>query len=272
MDEATPRSLRDMQRWMKARIEPGGAVATDSGEDPLNAQRGTPGRERLAVYAGGYLARVHQALGEVYEAVHRVLGDGGFNELSRAYAQRYPSHDYNLSLAGRHLPELLAADPLTQRLPFLPDLARLEWLVCRAFHAAQAPALEPSQLTALPLEAWERARLYLQPAVGLLASAWPILDIWQARARPRGTLAIHVVNRPQRVLVFRDGVHVRCELLDAGPYVLLEGLLAGQSLGAVCGTLAAEPGGEALPVMEWFSRWMALGLIVRCEVAAGPAR
>lgn len=266
MDDTGHLSLRDVQRWMKARIQPGTSPSARGGDTLLNPQRNTPGLQRLAVYAGGYLARTQQALAEVYEAVHHVLGPGTFAQLSQAYAQQHPSRDYNLSLVGRHLPAFLTTYVLTQRLPFLPDLARLEWLVCQAFHAAQQSPLAASQLPVAPLKVWERARLHFQPAVGLLTSAWPVLDIWQARTRPRAEINIDLVDRPQRVLVFREGVHVRCELVEAWQHALLEGLLAGWPLGEVCGALADQAPDGALPVTEWFARWAALGLIVRCEV------
>ncbi len=251
-------SLRDAQRWMQQRIR---HPAAGSDRRLLNPQRGTPGEERLAVYAGGYAARIREALDESYGAIRHVLGDRAFAKLADAYAKRHPSHDYNLSFAGRDLPEFLGEYPLSRDLPFLPDLARLEWLVCQAFHAFDQPPLALPQLATLPLEAWAQLHLIFQPSVGLLSSAWPVRDIWEARTRPREQTRIDVRQRPQRVLVFRRGEQVACELLDETPYRLLEGLLAGRTLGAVCDELAARGGSAELPVAAWFARWAGQGLI-----------
>jgi hypothetical protein len=232
----------------------------------FNPQRGVPGAERLSVYAGGYIARTREALAEVYDAVRQVLGDRAFSEMADDYAKRYPSHDYNLSLVGRHLPEFLATAALAQQLPFLPDLARLEWLVCRAFHAFEQPTLNQARLTSLSLEEWQKAQLTFQPSTSVMASAWPILDIWESRTRPRKEISIDLVNRPQRVLVFRQRLHVRCELLTEAQYALLSGLLAGRALGVVCGELAASIAEAPLPVAEWFARWAGSDLIVDCRI------
>ncbi len=99
--------LADLQRWMASRIRP--QVDTAPVDDGLvvNPQRGTPGVERLAVYAGGYVARTRDALAQMYEAVRHVVGEHVFAELARRYAARHLSHDYNLNLRGRHLPEFL---------------------------------------------------------------------------------------------------------------------------------------------------------------------
>ncbi len=260
-------SLREVQRLMRSAIRPAGGLAgAGTAEAILNPQRGVPGAERLTVYAGGYLARTCEALEEVYDAVHHVVGEQAFAALARAYVQRHPSHDYNLSLVGRHLPEFLAVDPLSQRLPFLPDLARLERLVCQAFHAFDEPPVDPARLARYSLDEWEHARLTFQPSVGLIASPWPILDIWTARTQPRESVSIDLVDRPQRVLVFRHGLQTRCELVDEWQYRLLEGLLAGRALGTVCGELAGLAGSGPLPLADWCARWASRGLIHNLEV------
>lgn len=260
-------SLRELQQWMRSRIRPGAARAPSGGL--LNPQRGVPGEERLAVYAEGYAARMREALTEVYEAVHHVLGERAFTELAEAYARRFPSQDYNLSFAGRSLPEFLTDYPLTRSLPFLPDLASLEWLICRAFHAFDQPPLAVSPLASMSPERWEQVTLRFQPSVGAAASAWPIRDLWAARAIPRAEMDLQVAGRPQHVLVCRRGEQVACELLDPREYRLLDGLLRGGTLGAVCGELAASDERDA-PVGEWFARWASTGLIARFELAAAP--
>ena len=225
---------------MKDRIRRAPPAA--AGTDLLTSQRGTPGAARLAVYAEGYLARMREALAEVYEAVHHVLGERAFTDLSRAFAASCPSRDYNLSLAGRGLPEFLPTFPRTRELPFLPDLARLEWLVASAFHAFEEAPLDPAELAKVPADARERLRLRFQPSVGVIASAWPILDIWQARTRPRDEIDVDLRDRPQRVLVARRGLQTRCELLDERQSRLLRGLLSGSPLGLACAELAASDG------------------------------
>ena len=256
-------SLREFQQWMKTQILPG-ATASPA-ESPLNAQRGTPGKERMRVYAGGYLSRMHTALEEVFEATHHILGEGAFHELAEDYARQFPSQDYNLSFAGRHLPEYLKNSKRTEELPFLADLALLEWRVCEAFHAFEQSPMDPAQLSSLSPDAYERLRLFFQPSVSVVASAWPILDIWQARKVPREAVNINLIDRPQRVLVYRRDVQVMCEPITATKGILLQGLLQGRTLGFACAQLASQE--EANALTQWFAYWTSLGLITRHELA-----
>ena len=261
-------TLREVQQWMQSQIRPGSRGGRAAA---LNPQRGSPGEARLAVYAGGYQTRVREALAEVYEAVHRVLGEGPFEALSRAYAERHPSHDYNLSLTGRHLPEFLAGSSWAERLPFLPDLARLEWTVCRAFHAADRPPCDVRPLAALPLDAWTGVRVGFQPSVAIVSSAWPVLDLWEARQQPSGTIDIALVNRPQDVLVFRRGLEVRCARLDVGQKRVLERLLAGEPLGRALDALQGTNDQAEPPVASWFFVWASNGLIAQIDLPLAPS-
>ena len=72
---------------------------------------------------------------------------------------------------------------------------------------------------------------------------------------------IDLVNRPQRVLVFRQGLQTRCELVDERQHRVLEGLLAGRTLGAVCSDLAGIAEDGPIPLAEWFAQWASQGLI-----------
>ena len=265
-------SLEELQRWMRDRISPSRIGQAEPSDAVLNPQRGVPGEERMAVYAGGYLIRVREALAEVYEAVHQMVGERQFAELARAYAARHPSRDYNLTLSGRHLPEFLLDWPLTQRLPFLPDLARLEWRICAAFHAFEQPPLDAKRLSQLSLDQWDRVRLGFQPSVALVSSAWPIRDLWEARTMPRERIDIDLVNRPQRVLVYRQEVRVVCDLVPEAQHAVLDGLLRGDTLWAVCQRLAGYSETEPLPLQDWFFTWFGRGLITRCELAGDSDR
>lgn len=216
--------------------------------------------ERLGVYTGGYPARIAEALNESFPAVAHVLGDGAFQALVHRYIAAVPLRSYNLNDAGAELPRFLAADRLTTDLPFLPDLARLEWHAARAFHAHDQPALDTAALAGWSADDWAAAVLHFQPWVALLSSEWPIREIWACRATPIEEIDLDLRNRPDRVLVRRAGSAVVCESLDAAEADALCALLHGHTLGATITDLA-ERGADAGAVSAWFARWAGLGML-----------
>jgi uncharacterized protein (UPF0276 family) len=270
--------LAALQEQFKSRVLPQGAAFIKAGSSDgislrefLNRQGKVEGQERLTIYAGGYTARTQEALSEVYEAVHHVLGDEKFAALSREFALRFPPVDYNLSYAGRELPVFLESAPISQDFPFLADLAKLEWLIWEAFNAFDEKSLTPADIAGVPLEDWDRAQLVFQPSVHLLRSAWPVLDIWRRRKEAPDEARKNLPNGPQLVLVGRRGEQARCELLDENQFRLIEGLLEGKSLGELCETLAEQSGEDNLPVDSWFLAWIQDGLIRGCRFLPKPA-
>jgi len=248
---------------MKDRIHPAGKNQIDDmHKNILNPQGGVSGLERLEVYAQGYIARIHEALNESYKAVEHVLGHEMFVKLTEDYAKRYPSEDYNLSLAGRHLSSFFQDYKTARELPFLGDLASLEWSITEAFHAFEIPAESLEMLGLLSDEEWEKIKIEFQPHVRILNSDWPVWDIWQARKEPVEKIKIDLINRPQQVLIYRKEWQVKCESVNKTQFFLLDGLLQLKTLGEVTEKLL-ENENEPLEVSRYFSHWVQNGLIAR---------
>ena len=261
--------LQQLLRWMKSRILlTNQKMNPDSLETFLNPQGGEPGIERLLVYAEGYPARIREALADIYEAVHHVLGEEKFTELAEAYARNFPSRYYNLTDAGCHLPEFLKSWPWTQTFPFLCELARFEWQVSQAFHAFEEPPLDPTRLADLTLEDWGETRLRFQASVSLMVFEWPVVDLWKARKLSLEEVKPDLfTKKTQRVLLARNGLLIRAELLNEQQYPFLQNLLAGKTLGEACEALSLGEEEELPPVAQWFASWIQEG-IVRCAQAS----
>jgi hypothetical protein len=188
-----------------------------------------------------------------------------------------------LGLAGEHLPEFLQASPLLEEYPFLADLAKMEWLIAKAFHAFDEPPADLKHLATLTLDDWEKVQIIFQPSVSLISSCWPIFDLWKSCLRHSeegrrpdeeseilrsacGLPQDDGAERSHRVLIGRKDFQVRCELIDDIQFKLLEGLLAGRTLGQVCEKLADAIGEEPLPLAQWFQNWVRDGLIQRSDI------
>lgn len=257
-------TLAEVQSWMRRRIYPGPAEAADGRAlraVDLNDQGGDPGTDRLEVYAGGYAARIAASLQESYEAVRHILGEGMFLRTAYAYAETRPSRSYDLGLAGRGFADFLRTARVTEKLPFLPDLAALEWKVAEAFHAYDAPPADPSMFSRFEPQDWEGLVFDFRPSAALLLSRWPVVDLWRARNTPVERIDLEVLDRAQNALVVRSGFKVVCEALESEEFAVLSGLAAGRTLGSVCDELAARlPDGADIPLDVWFGRWAGLGL------------
>jgi hypothetical protein len=277
--------LREQQRRLAALIlEPDRPASDDELLGLVGFSDAALARERLAAYVNGYPARIFEALDESFPAVRHLAGDAAFGEVVQRYSSRVPRGIYSLSDVGAELPAFLASDPIGERLPFLADLAALEWRIALAFHAHERAPLDPSSLAGWGLEHWERATIELQSSVAVVRSIWPILDLWNLRETPISEIDLELAGRAQTVLVSRDGFSVSCDLLDCAQAVVLEALLDGATLGVALERLAtpseedadestasagstASAVSTAPAVSKWFAGWAARGLIVHCRAA-----
>lgn len=246
-------SLAETQHWVRSRILPDHARLSSEIKVGLNPQGSVPGEQRLSVYAEGYEIRFRDGVAEVYETVQWILGEHQFAELVKDYSEKYPSKDYNLSFVGRHLPAFISAAPLSKELPFLADLARLEWSICEAFHAFDKTPLSAEELSKVSPEILTQSKLIFQPSISVLSSDWPIFDIWNSRKKPKEEISVDLRQRPQSVMVYRRGVKVECRILEGWQSVLLESLIQGESLETACENIADDFNGDTETITAWFA-------------------
>lgn len=277
---ALPVPLDRMQRWMQAVVvHPGTkdeAVASPEAETEIPRERIgeviLPSRtltpvERVGIYHGMYLLRMHDALEGDYAALKHFLGDHGFFELVRDYVQVYPSRSYSLNRLGDHLPEFLQNAPGIRKRDFCVELARLESAVSEVFDASETAALTEAAIAAVPPEAWERARLKTVAAFRLLSFRYPVNAYLQTvrdddHEHPKPKL------QGEWVAVYRRDFAVYRLGLTRPAHDLLAELAKGERLGEAIAAALAR-GGRRAPTADelfrWFREWVAGGVFATVE-------
>ena len=139
--------------------------------------------ERIGIYRNAIFANYRHALGASFPVVLRLVGEPFFNAAVDAFVHAHPSVSGDLNVYGDAFGDFLAGYPHAAGLPYLADVARLEWAVDEAQRAGDSVPAPERVLAALAAAAPERLpalRLRLDPSCRLVASAFPILHIWQA--------------------------------------------------------------------------------------------
>jgi len=270
-------ALREVQAAFRAAIlgdEPAGA--RDGAPASLRGDAAASGVEgvlddgltaaaRLRIYRHHVFTSLTAALQATFPVVHRLVGDGFFRYAADAYIRRHPPSTPVLSEYGGSLPSFLAEFPPCRALAYLPDVARLEWAMSEAFHAADVPPLAPGALQAIAPENLADGRFTLDPSLSLLVSRWPVDMIWKANQgdEDSGT-AVDLASRGARLAVRRIGDDVVFHALDAGRWALWQALGDRRTLGAaVDAALAAEPGFDLASAI---ADLLAGGLLVGIEL------
>src|SRR5262249_58250596 len=137
-------------------------------------------RARLAIYRHHVFITLTATLEAAFPVVCQLLDRRFFGYVAAPFIRHAPPADPCLDEYGSAFPGFLGAFEPCAGLPYLPDVARLEW----AIHlAARAPDVAPLDRALLASVApAEMARLRFIPRAGLayLVSAWPVDSIWRA--------------------------------------------------------------------------------------------
>jgi len=144
---------------------------------------GQPAQRRFDVYRNNVVYSLAEALKTAFPAIHSLLGEENFKGLAGLFVRRHPPRSPVLMLYGEDLPGFLEDLPQVAHLPYLPDVARLELARRQAYHASDAPVLDPAAL-AIEAEALMTAELVVHPALRVIRSHYPVADIWQFAMDP----------------------------------------------------------------------------------------
>jgi len=183
----------------------------------------------LAVYRNNVFSNYRKALHDDYPAIVALVGDRFFDGAGDAYARAHPSRSGDLNDLGAAFALFLEHWPPAQQLPYLPDVARLEWAIHLAFNAQDVSALNLANLAKVPAEMVPRLRFDLHPSAALVSSTYPVFKIWQVSTTGRNE-RIDLDCGPDRLLVVRRAGTVEIEPLASGEWAALQALARGCDL------------------------------------------
>ena len=221
----------------------GRALRDNGAQLPPIRVNGLDAARRLQVYRNNHAIALASALRAVYPVTERLVGEDFFTAAAGAYAEANPSHNGNIQEYGGSFPAFLKDYAPAASLPYLSDVAALEW---RRLQTAVAPPHQPMDLKALaavPAEDLPGLYFHHQPAARAFESRFPVLSIWEfcQEAEPQGGLDLSL--GPQCVLFSRPALDVEMRLVSKGEYAFLQRLCRGGTFEAACrAALEVEPG------------------------------
>ncbi|QOZ83394.1 MULTISPECIES: HvfC/BufC N-terminal domain-containing protein [Chromobacterium] len=197
----------------------------------------------LAVYRNNYRVGLIDTLAFIYPVCRQLVGGDFFTGLARVFIGGHPSLSGNLHLYGAAFGDFVAGFEHARELPYLADVARLEWRVHRAYYAADAAPADSAALAAFPQQRWGELKLRPLPDVAALLSPWPAASIWLAHQRQPVELNVDLHSQPEAMLIYRLQGRVQVEIVGAGLAALLQAFRDGATLeAAVEQALVAEAG------------------------------
>jgi hypothetical protein len=182
--------------------------------------------------------------------VCRVVDERFFDYAAHRFIPDHPPTSPCLSEYGAAFPEFLARFEPARRLPYLGDLARLEWALLESAEAQDVQPIDIALLRQRAVAEYPHLLLRLDPSIRLLRSPWPVDAIWSAHQGGDPEGPIELPSRGASLCIRRGANGPGFETLEAAPFEFLATLLAGRRL--------AEAGAAALALDPFFDMATAL--------------
>lgn len=239
-------------------MKPGAiAAALRGGETAAGEPR------RLAIYRNNVSSALSSALAVRYPVTRQIIGARRFAAIAATFADRQRPRDPVLIAYGESFPNHIRDSPLAAGVPYLADVAALESAWWRAYHAADGEPLRREAFAAIAPHELDALVVTFLPAMGIVASRWPILAIWSTERRGDDG---HQVNMSvaESVLVARPALEVSLSNIDESTAGFLLALLEGRSLGDATAGVEAKFSG--------FDLTAALTLLIASGIVASIVR
>jgi hypothetical protein len=209
------------------------------------------------VYRNNVFASLIDALADTYPVVQELVGETFFRAMARVFVQSNPPRLRVMAYYGAGFADFVEGFGPARSLPYLADVARLEMIRIRAYHAADSNPIKPDRIQAARIDpqCLLSLRLVLHPSVYLISAPWAVGSLWAAH---QGAWMLSTLDpqQPESVLVFRDGLDVEMLQLTLSQGRFVEALQRGATLSKAAERASvSDPSFDLPDMLALLMRW-----------------
>lgn len=185
--------------------------------------------KRFAVYRNNVAVSLREAMIDTYPVVRAIVGDEFFDAMAQVFVRATPPLTPVLLDYGAGFGDFISGFEPAHSVPYLADVARIEWAWTRAYHAVDIRPREISSLAGVDPSKSADVRLRLHPSLQLVASEWPVVSIWHMHQLGAETTPLPDVG--QRALLIRPALEVEVRTIDERAFQFTSVLAGGATIG-----------------------------------------
>ncbi|MCP1198087.1 DNA-binding domain-containing protein [Notoacmeibacter sp. MSK16QG-6] len=184
---------------------------------------------RFAIYRNNLRSSLSRALEQRYPVTRRLVGDEFFAFVTAQFTVQHRPTSPLMFRYGEAFPSFLGRIESAGHLAYLPEVARLEWLLGESYHAADASVLQIADLQSLDLSDVDAiSKIAMHPAGRLLSSSHPVGSIWVAHQSEN--VKPLTKGGAEQVLLTRPEETVLLTLLSEAEMVFASAMSGGKTL------------------------------------------
>jgi len=219
--------LAEVQRLLMDGIHPHSMPPARDAAGKLLAESGSlSAADRFFIYRNNITGARVRALGAIYPVCREIVGEDCFQGMAKSFAWQSPDRSEDLNVYGEAFGEFLADQVRTREafseLPYLPELACLEWYWHAAYYAPDDAPFPAAGLATLTPEDIEHINFPLSASLGLMETGFPVLEIWRRHREKEDVSSVDALGETEYLCIYREGYEPHVERIDKARYALLD--------------------------------------------------
>lgn len=192
--------------------------------------------QRLTIYQASITSALIATLKDTYSVCLKLVGDDFFMAMAKYFIFQTPSNSPDINQYGETFASFIDNFPPTKSLPYLADVAALEWAWHLALHGKDYHPWDNSKLTTLNDSQYGQVIFELPPNASLISSKYPVLDIWRMNQEsdPNKQIPIDLKAGEAKLLVWRQAMDVHIDVLQAQEWSILKAIAEKQTIDELC--------------------------------------
>ena len=195
----------------------------EKARDGVFEAAGVPLSERLKIYHNNFMGSVSAALMDNFPLLEKLVGRDFLTVMTRAYIRNNPPRSGCLTFYGDDYDRFISTYTPAAALPYLPDMATLEILINRSYHARDDKPLTASDLAEISAVSLEAFHMKLRDNVQLLRSRWPLAGI-RRMCMESGNKTLDIFSGGACLLIHRPHLAVEITEISSGEFMFLKQL------------------------------------------------
>lgn len=222
----------------------------------------------IEVYRRNLLASAARALEISFPTISQLLGRESMQALAALYYDDYPLTAADWGEWGEHLAIWLSQQEILHDIPYLADVAKLDWL-CHSIERSEAP--ENTATSIAMLDVADSNILQLKPTnhLAVMVSRFPLWEIWQAHHAEQESRAgwLDLANQPlpkcaqQYLLISRELWRASPSVIPQEQYLFFHTLFQGNTLASAITPISNMELQELPWLNSALQRCLAIGFI-----------
>ncbi len=256
--------LNDVQKNFKDRITGQEKPDQNSEFSELFETGAISLENRFSVYQNNVLKSLTDVVIATYPLIESLTGIEFLRGAARLYIQDNLPEKSNLNDYGGNFSTFIEGFEPAKNLPYLPDIARMEWAMNEAYYAPDDSALNMQELQNIAEEDFEHLTFSLRHSCRFIRSNYPLYEIRDFCLEKDRVGHLNIDSGNANLLILRSELEPHILEIESGEYDLLKNIEQGKTISQSLETISSDE--PNLDLGEILQKHFSLGTFSSFEI------